>query len=206
MKPDKQLQKLASKGRVEAEEDGQDEQEEATPASKSRLLPKKKVGAGSGPAKGSLGAVFRSVPLNSNAKNIPEGLHEAVLTRFVIQQPNTKGQKAMAEYALVNPDFGEKNKVQGWFGIMDEKGEAAKGLYWFKIALSKLGYDTDKFDEEEDPTDLYEQALEEITDEQPGVLIKISYNADYPDSPNVRLEDQADSQLIQEYKDNVPFN
>jgi hypothetical protein len=155
-----------------------------------------------------LGAALRSVPLNNNAKNIPEGVHEAVLTNFVIQKANNKGQKAMAEYTLVNPEFGEKNKVQGWFGLMDEQGNPGKGLYWFKVALAKLEYDTDKMDEEEDPdelSELYAQALEEITEDKPGVLIKISYNSEYPDSPNVRLEGTADSALIQDYKDNVPY-
>jgi hypothetical protein len=112
----------------------------------------------------------------------------------------------MAEYALVDPQYGEKNKVQGWFGLVDEGGDPGKGLRWFKLALSKLGYDTEEMDAaEEDTAALYEQALEEISEEQPGVLIKISYNADYPDSPNVRLEDVSDSELIEAYKDNVPF-
>jgi hypothetical protein len=216
-KPDRELGKLASKNRTEPDIEGEDqdldeeEPQEPQETPKPRLLPKKKL-TPVAKKKGSLGAALGSVPLTNNAKGVPEGNHEAIITEFVIQKPDHKGQSVRIKFELVDPEFAEggKNVITGWYKLMgtkeslDEPNEG--GMRAFKMALAKLGYDPDELDESEDPEQAYLDVLDEIERDKRGVIVKISYDPSYPEYPRTRIEDgEADTELIQAYKDNIPY-
>jgi hypothetical protein len=190
-KPDSNLGKLASKETPEEDESEMPETPKHTLKKKPVLASKQKSG---------LAAAFDAVPISNNAKNIPPGTYEAIIRRFVIQQPDAKGQSARIEYELCDPEFqGKENSVTGWFKLLEpDLRTPGGGMKPFKIALAKLGYEPENSEEAE-------ACLQEITENNPGVLIKITYDDNYPDYPRTRIESESDSEVVENYRDNVVY-
>jgi PDZ domain-containing secreted protein len=69
-----------------------------------------------------------------------------------------------------------------------------------KEALAKLGYNPKDYDE-------LQEVCEEVTEQKPGVSIKVSYSPDKEGTPRVRvtIQGEQDNDVIQEYKDSVPY-
>jgi hypothetical protein len=137
---------------------------------------------------------------SNNADSIPPAKYEAIIKDAVLQKPDAKGQSARFHYELCSPDFADQNSVTTWFKIFDTDGEVvAGGIRALKQTLAKLGYDP-TFDE-------LEECFEQITEERPGVLLKISYTKDNAGNEWQRavLEDLCDNEVVQAYKDNIPY-
>jgi hypothetical protein len=190
-KADSNLGKLASKHNSEPE-DEEEQQAEQKP-----LL--KKKGALASKPKSNLAAAFDQVPISGSARNITPGTHEGIIRKFLIQQPDAKGQSARIEYELCDPEFQGANQVTGWFKLLDaDLKTPGGGMKPFKIALAKLGYEPENLEEAE-------ACLQEITENNPGVLVKISYDENYPDYPRTRIESESDSEVVEAYRDNIPY-
>jgi hypothetical protein len=153
----------------------------------------------------SLAANFKRSSLSNNAKGVPQGIHEAIIREFVLQPPSAKGQSARLKLELCGPDFiGKKNTLTTWYTLEFANGEECEGgMFAFKLALTKLGYDPDNLEPEQ-----YLEVLDEITNEHPGVLVKVGYSD--PDEngqvwTRVRIEDTSDSDVVEAYRDNIPY-
>lgn len=182
---------------VDAEVDEVDEgEEEAIPKKGAALLPKKATGK-----KNLLAAAFDRIPLTNNADEIPAGTYEAIVRDIVLQEPDNKGQSVRIHFELCNPEFKETgNSITQWFKIVDARGESVDGaIRALKAALAKLGY--------EPSGEELEECFEQITDEKPGVLVKVSYSKD--EAGNVwqraNIQGQCDNDIVMQYKDDMPY-
>jgi hypothetical protein len=176
------------------EDDDEDDEDEA-PAKPVSKLKKKGVGKTS-----SLAKAFASVPLSNNAEEVPTGKHEAIISDFVIQDPGEKGQSARIKFELCEDEFSGKNELTAWYKLLDAELEPNEwGMRAFKTALAKLGYEPESLDEAE-------EVLDEIKKDRPGVLISVSYQKGYEDFPRIKIEGPCDNEVVEAYKDNVPFD
>lgn len=174
-----------------------DDEEEVKPKKKATLLADKKP-----KKKSALAAAFASTPLSNNADDIPAGKYEAIVRDFVLQDPDAKGQSARIHFALCSPDFSESNQITQWFKLLDSDEEPVEGgIKALGASLAKLGYDMP------DDEDNLEEVFQEITNEKPGVLVKVSYSKDSNGNTWQRavIQGLCDNEVVQEYKDNVQF-
>jgi hypothetical protein len=178
------------------EEKDVDDDEEETPKSIKKSSLKKKPAAVKGG--GGLADAFDSVKGFNNADDVPIGKYEAIIRDVVLQEPDAKGQSARMHFELCSDDFTDANSVTTWFKLQDTDGEPVRGgLMALKATLAKLGYDP-KGDE-------LEAVFEEITNENPGVLIKISYTTDSNHYQRIQVDSLCDNEVVEEYKDNVKY-
>jgi hypothetical protein len=169
------------------------------------IKPKSKVAAGRGPdvsagKKKSLAQAFDEVPASNNADNTPPGKYEAILKDVVMQAKDAKGQSVRMHFELCGDGFQDRNSVTTWFKVFDpEENTVQGGIRALKQTLAKLGYEP-TFDE-------LDECFEQITQEKPGVLLKISYSKDAQGNEWQRavVEDLCDNEIIAAYKDNVPY-
>jgi hypothetical protein len=174
----------------------EEEEEDEAPVSKKPISKLKK---GRGKVSSSLANAFSSIPLSNNADDVPTGKHEAIVSDIVIQEPGEKGTSARVKYELCEEEFSGKNELTTWFKLLDEEMEPHEvGFRMFRGMLAKLGY------EPESPEEL-EEVVAEVKKDRPGVLISVSYSKDYPDFPRVKVEGPCDNEVVEAYKDNVPF-
>lgn len=160
--------------------------------------------AGGSNPKSSQAAKFDSVKPSSRADNIPAGKYEAVIKSIGWQKPDGRGQSIRVNYDLCNPEFGNSNQVAGWFRIFDANGdEVPVGIQIFKAAMIRLGYEEPSFDD-------LEPLFEEINNDNPGVLLNITYSDPSKSKDGRRfqqpnIDSQCDNDVVQEYKDNVAY-
>jgi hypothetical protein len=183
--------KLAPPPEDEDETDDEDEEEEP---------PKKKTLAKKG-KKSALDRAFDSVPLTNNADTIPKGTYEAILAAATLQeQKENVGQSVRFNFELVDPDYSDGNKLVDWRRIIDKEGEVAEvGLRILRQELAKLGYE---------PTDEAElvEVCEHITEEKPGVEIKVFYQeAKGVTYQHVNIVGPLEegNEAVEAYKDNI---
>lgn len=164
----------------EAEQEEEQEQE-AKPAKK----------------KGSWAAAFDSVPLTNNATGVKAGeKYEAIIRKAVLQPEDEKGQSVRMNCELCSEDFSKANQVAIWFKISDSDGDSVDGgVKALRITLAKLEY-------EEVTSDNLEDILAEINETQPGVILKPNLKDGYL---NYRVEELCDNEVVQEYRDNIPY-
>lgn len=178
---------------AEVDEEEADTEEEAAPVSK-----RKPLGGKVAKKVSNLADVFDSVPMSNNATDVPTGKYEAIIRDVVLQEPDAKGQSARMHFELCDPDFAEANSVTTWFKILDANGEPVRGgVIALKTTLAKLGY--------EPAGDEIEECFEEITGDNPGVILSISYTPDSNHYQRVKVDSAADNEVIQAYKDNVAY-
>jgi hypothetical protein len=178
---------------TEVEEDD----EEEAPVKKSH-----KIGAAKGgnSRSSALADAFDSTSATGNADDLPAGKYEAIFKSGILQEPDAKGQSVRVSFELCHPDLQDNNQVTTWFKLFDaSENKVEGGIRAFKGTLAKLGYKA-TFDELED-------ILAELTEERPGVMLKISYSKDRDGNVWQRavVESLCDNQIVQEYKDNVPY-
>jgi hypothetical protein len=211
----KVTKKPLSQGPRVVEEDDEDErddeppeydEEEMEPSSKvsSTNKFKKKFGAKKVSKHGSLAGAFKKIPMSNNAEDVPPGPHDAIITEFVLQDQTEKGQSARLKFALCEEEFEGKNELTTWFKLLGTKTDPEEPNEWgiknFKTNLARLGYEPDDMELDE-----IEELLKEITKERPGVIISVTYQAGFEDFPRIKIEGESDSEVIQAYKDSIPY-
>jgi hypothetical protein len=178
-----------------------DDEEEAPPTPKASAKPKEaNVGGGNRKGGKSLAQAFDDVPMSNNADNLPPGKYEAIIKDVVMQAKDAKGQSVRMHFELCSPNLAEANSITTWFKIADADEQiVGGGIRALKQTLAKLGYEA-TFDD-------LEECFEQITEEKPGVLLKISYSKDAQGNEWQRavVEDLCDNDIVAAYKDNVPY-
>lgn len=153
------------------------------------------------PIADALSAAFDSVPLSSSASEIAPGKYEAIVTRITLQAPDSKGRSVRANFDLCSPKFENKNQLVTWFKILENnlRTPVAGGVKALKIMLGKLGYDPRGSE--------MEQCFAEITNEQPGVMVNISYQEgnDGVTYQRIIVDGLCDNEVVEAYKDNIPY-
>lgn len=157
---------------------------------------------------GRFNAIVKS--FSNNASDIPPGMYEAVISEAVLQEPDTKGQSVRLKFELCSPDFEGQNVLTNWFRIFDVEGEPfAGGIKSLAYNLARLGvgFDFDGLTTKEEVEEHIGEVLAGITEEKPGIIAKVVNNPgnDGRIFTNVSVEKPCDNDLVQEYKDNVPY-
>jgi hypothetical protein len=175
----------------------EEDEEEVLPTKRAKILGKK---GGTSSRKDAITKAFANTPLSNNEEDLPKGLYDAILSELVLQDfEDGKGQFVRTKYELCTPDF-EGRIIPQWWKILDKDGKPIEFPFqMMKEALAKLGYNPKDYDE-------LQEVCEEVTDQKPGVSIKISYQ-EYQGSERVRvtIQGEQDNDVIQEYKDSVPY-
>jgi hypothetical protein len=173
------------------DDDDDDDEEESAPTKTSKKTVKGKAS--------SLAKAWNSVPLTNNAQDVPDGRHEAIISEVSINDPTDKGQFAFFKYELCEEEFAGKNTLTSGYKLLNDEGKVIDfPLRRFKQDLAKLGYEPETLEDTED-------CIKEINEEKPGVLISVSYQKDYPDFPRIKIEGLCENEIIEAYKDNVPY-
>ena len=146
-----------------------------------------------------LADAFNKVKSSKGASDIPAGKYEAIIRAFVLQPPDAKGQSARVKFELCDPQFKDNNTIPQWFKLLNAQDEEVAGGIWaLEQALAKLGYDISG--------DELEECFEQISEENPGVIIKVSYdNVDGTRWQRAVIQGLCNNALVQEYKENQPF-
>jgi hypothetical protein len=180
------------------DEEEYDDDEEPTVEEKTPTKAAKK-GSSTTAAKSRADA-FDSVPASNNADNIPAGKYEAIIRSGILQEPDAKGQSVRFSFELCHPDFGDANQITTWFKLFDADGDRVDGgIRAFKGSMAKLGYEV-AFDE-------IETQLEQITEEVPGIVLKVAYTNDRDGNTWQRatIESTCNNDVVQKYKDNIKY-
>lgn len=193
----KKVKPLAKRRVVEEEDEDEDEEEEeeSIPTMISRKLKDKKKAKSKGAS--ALANAFDNVPLTNNS-TVKAGKYEAIIKEMVLQPyEEGKGQKIRIKYELCDPEYTEDNELTDWRTIVAKDGEANEvGIRLFKQELARLGYEV-TFDE-------LEECFEQITDEKPGIMVKVSYREwQGNDFLQTSIDDLCDNDVVQEYKDTI---
>jgi hypothetical protein len=150
----------------------------------------------------SLAAAFDAVPASNNADDVKPGKYEAIISSVVLQDWDPKGRSVRMKFELCDPELSDQNQVTTWFKLFDADRQAFEvGTSIFKRTMAKLGYDGDdvKFKK-------LEKLFAEISEEQPGVIVSISYNQTTTGRwQRVNIDDLCDNDVVQAYKDNVAY-
>jgi len=148
-----------------------------------------------------LTAAFDSVPLSNSASEIPAGKYEGIITRVTLQNPDAKGRSVRVNFELCDPRFENKNQLVTWFKILesDLRTPVAGGVKALKIMLGKLGYDPKGSE--------MEQAFDEISQDQPGVMLRINYaeGSDGIVYQRIIVDGLCDNEVVETYKDKIPY-
>lgn len=190
-KPQSQPQKVSSQTLVDPEEQDDMQEEDAKPKEKGKEK------------SGSLADAFNKVSLNAGATGITAGKYEAIVRQIVIQEPDPKGTSIRVNFELCDPEFTDKNQITTWFKVLDKDGATVDGgIKACKAMLAKLGYKIDEIDEDE-----LKDCFSEISNENPGVLVKITYQEakDGNTYQRVQVDSTCDNDVVASYRDNVAF-
>jgi hypothetical protein len=159
------------------------------------------LGTKASKSKSALSQAFAAVPMTNNADDLPPATYEAILRAGVLQDADARGQSVRFNFDLCDPRFSEANNVAAWRKLLDENDEpVGGGVRTLYNDLAKLGY--------EKPADEDEliEILDDITNEQYGVLVKISYRKwEGNDYQTVNIVGKCDNEVVQEYRENVKF-
>jgi hypothetical protein len=151
--------------------------------------------------RGSLADRFNAIAksFSSNASDVPPGMYEAIIKEAVLQAPDAKGQSVRIKFELCDPEFKGQNQITNWFRVINEEGEPVQGaIHSLAYNFAKLGYDLDWNE--------LENTLAEITEEKPGIIAKVTVSQGTQRVfTNVSIEKTCDNDVVQEYKDNIPY-
>lgn len=130
----------------------------------------------------------------SEGSDVKDGKYEAIVKEFILQDPiEGKGQSVRFTVVIASEDF-RGESITGWFKIFEDQDQevAAKGAKFFKKACTILGYTVTQAN--------LEEVCEQITQDQPGVLIQkktnegfdnVYFNGLIEDSPAIRATHDA---------------
>jgi hypothetical protein len=189
------------------EEDSDDEKEETPPPKKKGLLAKKgststSTSTNKASKKSPLERAFANVP-SSNDAVIRPGKYEMIIKEIVLQPyQEGKGQKARAKFIVCDPDYVEM-PVTIWYNLIGKDGEPSEfGISIFRQEMAKLGYEVGTQVTEEE----IEEMFEEVTKDRPGIVASLSYREwQGRDLAVVNIAGTSTSDVIEEYKDQIPF-
>lgn len=176
----------------EAEDEGE---EEPQPKKKASLLSKK-----GNKSKSALAAAFDSVPLSGSASDVPSGKHEAIIRQAVVQARDERGQSIRFNFELCEPEYGDANRLVKWYRVFDGEGQPVDWMInMLKNDLARMGVEIEG--------DELEDTLQEITDVNPGIMLKVSYakGSDGNTYQRLAIDSECDNDVVQAYKDNVPL-
>lgn len=144
------------------------------------------------------GATYDTIkPGGGSASDIPPGRYEAIVVGAVLQEPNQKGQSLRVNFELCTEDLAT-NEVPTWFKFYAADGTINEfGIRLWKMALTKLGYEDVKEDD-------LPELLEQIMEDRPGAIVKISYETVVGYSTpfqRVEVEAPCDNDVVAAYKD-----
>jgi hypothetical protein len=146
---------------------------------------------------------FNTVTVAGTSNNVKTGKYEAVIRSVVLQEMDTRGQSVRYNFDLVDPEYEENNKLVTWSKLFrGDESVVDVAVRILKRQLVKLGYKEDEIN-----FDLLPEIFEEITNENPGVILKISYNKgnDGIEYQRIEIDDVCESEMIDDYKDRVVF-
>jgi hypothetical protein len=134
-------------------------------------------------------------------QDVPPGRYHAVINEFVVQEADARGQSVRAKFDLAGEDYRDTAPIVTWYKIFDDRERIVDwSVRNFKIALAKLGYENVPFRK-------LPMLLAEITDEHPGVMLRISYRKDGNGTTwqRVEVEGPCDDDVIRELKASIPY-
>jgi hypothetical protein len=148
-------------------------------------------------------AQYDRISASSGAKNVPSGRYPAVVNEIVLQEADARGQSVRAKFdlAVADEDYRDNAPIVTWYKIFDDRERIVDwSVRNFKIALAKLGYENVPFRK-------LPMLLAEITDEHPGVMLRISYRKDGNGTTwqRVEVEGRCDDDVIRELKASIPY-
>lgn len=176
----------------DTDEDDSDEEE---------VLPKRKAGLGSKKGKSALAKAFDSVPLSNSAENIPAGKHECIIREARVHPFNEeRGQNITFKYEFCADPHTGKQMTQ-WFKILDANNQPVDWMIdALHQSLVKMGIDI--------TGEQLEDTIQEINDEHPGILLKLTYVVSTKDGntyPRFNIQGQCNNDVVEAYKDNVRY-
>jgi hypothetical protein len=174
------------------EENDEEEQEKTSKKTKNRDEPTR-----------SRAEAFNNVTVAGTSNNVKTGKYEAIIRSVVLQEMDTRGQSVRYNFDLVDPEYEENNKLVTWSKLFrGDESVVDVAVKILKRQLVRLGYKEDEIN-----FDLLPEIFEEITNENPGVILKISYNKgnDGIEYQRIEIDDVCESEMIDDYKDRVVF-
>lgn len=175
----------------------EEDEEDTEEAEDEEEQPKRKV---SKKVKSALAKAFDSVPLSGSADEIPAGKYEAIIREAVVQPfSEEKGQSIRFKYEFATEGIAGSQMTQ-WFKIIDSEGQPVDWMIdMLKKALAKLGIEIEG--------DELEETVQEIHETHPGIVLKVAYakGSDGNVYPRLTIQGPCDNEVIEEYKDSVPY-
>lgn len=130
----------------------------------------------------------KSFDETSTGSDVPDGKYEAIIKDMVYQEPDAKGRSVRFTVVFASEQV-RGEEITNWFRILEPDQEtAAQGAKFFKRAMAVLGYKDIKLAD-------IEEACDEITKDNPGVLVQKKNNEGFDnvyinglieDSPAIR--------------------
>ena len=126
---------------------------------------------------------------------IDSGKYEAIITEFVLQEEDEKGQSARIKYEIATDGEFRGQSLAQFYKLFEANGSRGKGAAFLKKDLAILGYDEVHFDD-------LESAFEEIVEKELGVVITVKINGAFTNAYLGGLCE--DSEVIADYLANRP--
>jgi hypothetical protein len=124
------------------------------------------------------------------------GKYEAIISEFVLQKPDEKGQSARIKYEIATDGDQRGTEVTQFYKMFEADETPGKGLNFLKRDLAILGYPDVKFGDLED-------VFEEVVEKQIGVNVQVKQNGQWT---NIYLNGLCeDNAVIDDYLANRTF-
>lgn len=143
----------------------------STKASALAPSPAKASKASKKPSRSSLASLFDETDMSEASNLLSEGEHEVRLNSIEISEKPGKGAAAFMEVESIDGDE-EGKKGRQMYKLTDEDGAKQVGMAYLKRDLALLGY------EDVSGEDLV-STLEELTNEQPMLIVNVKKNGQY---------------------------
>lgn len=126
---------------------------------------------------------------------IDGGKYEAIISEFVLQDEDEKGQSARIKYEIASEGEFQGQSLAQFYKLFEASGGVGKGAAFLIKDMAVLGYDEVAFDD-------LENVFEEIVEKQLGVVITVKINGAFTNAYLGGLCE--DSDIIAEYLANRP--
>lgn len=127
---------------------------------------------------------------------VDSGKYEAVISEFIMQDEDEKGQSARIKYRIASEGDFQGQEITQFYKMFEANGSIGKGAPFLKKDLAVLGYDDVEFESLDD-------VLKEIEDNHLGVVITVKINGAFTNAYLGGLCE--DSDIIKEFLANNPF-
>lgn len=127
---------------------------------------------------------------------VDNGKYDAVISEFVLQDADEKGQSVRIKYKIATEGDFENQELAQFYKCFEADESPGKGLAFLKKDLAILGYDDVKFAELED-------VFEEIVEKRAGVVITVRQNGQFTNCYLGGLCE--DSSVVEAFLEKYPF-